>query len=166
MSKLPPKHDRIPQDEWETVVRNVPIVSIDLVVQSADGIILGERTNEPAKGEWFVPGGRVHKHEKLVDAARRVGREEVGIEPNITERLGAYEHRYHNAEIEGVGGKHYLAIGFVVETDAAVRNMSFDDQHGDVRAFAPAELPSDLHKYTAAYLQDADAVAYPAEEHI
>ncbi|MFD1646124.1 NUDIX domain-containing protein [Haloarchaeobius litoreus] len=158
MSEFTPRHDRIPNDEWETVVRNVPIVSIDLVVRSADGIVLGERTNEPAKGEWFVPGGRVHKHERLVDAARRVASEELGVDVEVVEKLGAYEHLYHEAELDGVGGKHYLANGFVVETDAGIDEMTLDDQHGDVRAFAPGDIPADLHEYTAAYLHDATTV--------
>jgi|AntRauTorcE11898_2_1112593.scaffolds.fasta_scaffold99196_1 colanic acid biosynthesis protein WcaH len=166
MSEFTPKHDRIPDDEWETVVRNVPIVSIDLVVRSADGIVLGKRTNEPAKGEWFVPGGRVHKHERLVEAARRVASEELGVDVEVVETLGAYEHLYHEAELDDVGGKHYLANGFVVETDAGLDEMTLDDQHGGLRAFAPADLPPDLHEYAAAYLHDADAVAYPADEHL
>ena len=166
MSEFTPKDHRIDDDDWETIVRNVPIVSIDLIVQSADGVVLGKRTNEPARGEWFVPGGRVHKHERLVDAVYRVANEELGIDVRIIERLGAYEHRYHKAELEDVGGKHYLANGFVVETDAGIGDMIFDGQHGDVRAFTPDEFPEDLHENTALYLQDADTIAHPTDEHI
>lgn len=155
-----PRHDRIPDNQWEIVVRNVPIVSIDLVLQSVDGIILGKRTNQPAKGEWFVPGGRVHKHERLVEAARRVASEELGVNIEIVEGLGAYEHLYHEAEIDGAGGKHYLANGFVVETDVGIEEMELNDQHDGLCAFAPDELPTDLHEYTVAYLRDADAVEY------
>lgn len=163
MSEFTPKHERISDNEWETVVRNVPIVSIDLVVRSADGIILGKRTNRPAKGEWFVPGGRVHKHEQLVDAARRVASEELSIDVEVVETLGAYEHLYHEAEIDGVGGKHYLANGFVVETEVGIDEIELDDQHGSLCAFAPDKLPTDLHEYTVAYLRDADAVAYTVD---
>lgn len=166
MSEFTPKHERIPDEEWETVVRNVPIVSIDLVVRSADGIILGKRTNRPAKDEWFVPGGRVHKHERLVEAARRVASEELGVDIEIVEGLGAYEHLYPDAELDDVGGKHYLANSFVVETDAGIDKMEPDDQHGRLRAFESAELPANLHEYTAEYLRDADAVAYLTDEHL
>lgn len=164
MSEFTPKHHRTPDDEWETIVRNVPIVSVDLVVHSADGIVLGKRTNEPAKGEWFVPGGRIHKHERLVDAARRVASEELGVDVEMVEPLGAYEHIYHKAEIDDIGGKHYLANGFVVETELGINEMDLDDQHGDVRAFTPDELPGDLHEYTAAYLRDAETVSYTAAD--
>ena len=83
----------IPKDEWETIVRNVPIVSVDLVVKRSDGIVLGKRTNEPAKGEWFVPGGRVQKGETRVEAVHRITEEEFGVSVDVIESLGAFEHR-------------------------------------------------------------------------
>lgn len=160
MSDFTPKHDRISTLEWKTVVQNVPIVSVDLVVNSSEGIVLGRRQNAPARGEWFVPGGRVHKHERLDDAARRIAKEELGVDIKIVEALGAYEHLYPDAELCGVGGKHYIANGFVVETEAGVGDVSPDDQHSDVRMFGIDELPEDLHKYTAAYLRDATMLSY------
>ena len=45
----------ISEKEWETIVRNAPIVSVDLVVKHSDGIVLGKRTNEPAKGSGSFP---------------------------------------------------------------------------------------------------------------
>ncbi|WP_338739164.1 NUDIX domain-containing protein [Haloplanus salilacus] len=68
--------ERCPDDEWRTVVRNVPIVSVDLVVRHDGGVVLGRRENAPARGEWFVPGGRVRKDEPLADAVHRVARDD------------------------------------------------------------------------------------------
>jgi len=166
MSEFTPRHDRIPADEWETIVRNVPIVSVDLVVLSVDGVVLGKRENAPAKGEWFVPGGRVHKHERLTEAVYRVAREELGVVVEITEQLGAYEHLYHTAEMDTVDGKHYLANGFVVETDVSIEEFELDSQHGDIRAFDSDNLPMNLHQYTAAYLRDATSVSYLTGEQL
>lgn len=78
----------VSDEDWATVVRNVPLVSVDLVVETDDGVVLGKRENNPAKGEWFVPGGRVRKHERLTDAVHRVAREELGVEVSIERRLG------------------------------------------------------------------------------
>lgn len=146
----------ISDDEWATIVRHVPIVSVDLVVECDEGIVLGKRQNEPAKGEWFVPGGRVHKHETLREAVHRVADEELGIEVKIVEQLGAYEHFYETADVSDAGGKHYLANGFVVE--ATSYPSKSDAQHSELRMFE--ELPSDLHKYTQNYLVDASSVKY------
>jgi colanic acid biosynthesis protein WcaH len=144
----------IPDDQWETIVRNVPIVSVDLVVLTDDGVVLAKRTNEPVKGEWFVPGGRVRKGERLEDAVHRVARKELGIEIEIVESLGAYEHLYRESDVDASGGKHYLANGFVVRTDS--REFTIDDQHGDVQVFE--EIPNNLHQYVEKYVQAATAV--------
>jgi colanic acid biosynthesis protein WcaH len=57
------------KDEFAQVVRNTPLVSIDLIIRDPDQCVLvGLRSNEPAKGKWFVPGGVVRKCEPLADA--------------------------------------------------------------------------------------------------
>ena len=153
----------IPNSLWADIVSHVPIVSVDLVVHTPDGVVLGKRANEPAKGEWFVPGGRIHKNERLIDAANRIAAEELGVETVQTlEMLGAYEHIYDTGGVDG-GSKHYLANGFVVETDTTVGEMSLDEQHTNVRGFESGAFPADLHEYAAAYLRDAESVAYPVD---
>ena len=48
------------QQAFATVVESTPLISIDLIVENEQGeILLGKRTNRPARGYWFVPGGRV-----------------------------------------------------------------------------------------------------------
>jgi len=147
--------ERLPDDEWRTVVRNVPIVSVDLVVRRDGGVVLGRRKNDPARGEWFVPGGRVRKDEPLVDAVHRVAREELGVDVTVERRLGAYEHFWEESDFDDVATKHYLANGFVVRT--AGGTLTADDQHDELRTFDPP-FP-DLHPYVAAYLRDAGIAA-------
>ena len=48
------------------VVKNAPLVSIDIILQNPQSkIFLGRRRNQPTKGKWFVPGGRIRKGERL-----------------------------------------------------------------------------------------------------
>ena len=45
-------------DEFIFVVRHVPLVSFDIIIKDPAGnVLVGLRTNEPAKGKYFVPGG-------------------------------------------------------------------------------------------------------------
>ena len=142
----------IPAEKWEVIVENVPIVSVDLVVKYEGGVLLGLRKNEPAKGEWFVPGGTVLKNERLVEAVQRVAKTELGCKVEIVERLGAYEHFYETSEVEGVDSKHYVANAFVVEPVAEVE--ATDDQHAEIRTFKPPF--EDLHPYVERYLETVD----------
>jgi colanic acid biosynthesis protein WcaH len=161
----------VADEDWATVVRNVPIVSVDLVVlapttssagasASADtdewGVVLAKRENEPARGEWFVPGGRVHKGERLTEAVQRVARAELGTGVTVERELGVYEHFYETADVEDAGGKHYVPTAYVVRTTDG--SFELDDQHSAVRVYSPATLPEDVHPYTAAYLEDAGFV--------
>jgi colanic acid biosynthesis protein WcaH len=141
----------IPEETWRTVVRHVPIVSVDLVVRHDGGVVLGKRTNAPGRGEWFVPGGRVRKDERLDAAIHRVAREELGVDVDIERRLGVYEHLWEESEFDDVPTKHYLANGVVVRPREA--SLTLDDQHAALRVFRPP-FP-DLHPYVETYLRDA-----------
>lgn len=147
---------RIPAGEWETVVRNVPIVSVDLVVRAGPGVVLGRRRNQPARGEWFVPGGRLVKGERLREAVHRVAREELGVDVEIAARLGVYEHLYDATEVPGVAGKHYVPVAF--EVTATSTAFAPDDQHGAIRVFDPPFEGLDLHPYVETYLRDAGVI--------
>jgi colanic acid biosynthesis protein WcaH len=146
----------IPQDDWERIVEHVPLVSVDLVVHHGDGVVLGKRTNEPAKGEWFVPGGRVRKHEPLEEAVHRVAREELGVDVTVEGRLGVSEHFYDVADVADADGKHHVPVGFEVSTRGG--ELRPDDQHGEIRQFTPP-FAFDLHPYVSAYLTDAGVIA-------
>jgi len=138
----------IPEDEWKIIVRKMPIVSVDLIVLHKGGVVLGKRRNEPAKGEWFVPGGRVKKGERLEDAVHRIAREELGTDVEIKEMLGVYEHFYNTADIPDAS-KHYVAVAFVVTP--IDEKFVPDNQHTEFRVFTSAD---GLHPYVKQYMAD------------
>lgn len=143
------------EEDWKTIVQNIPIVSVDLLVQVKNGIVLGKRTNEPAKGEWFTPGGRVYKGETRTDAVTRIAKNELGVDIEIIESLGAFEHMYETAEVEGAETKHYLANGYVVRP--VTEEFRPDDQHADLQVFE--SVPDSLHPYVRAYINEAEMVS-------
>lgn len=63
----------LPVHEFAQVIDRTPLVSLDLLVENGQGeFLLGLRTNRPAQGFWFVPGGRVRKGETLAQAFERL----------------------------------------------------------------------------------------------
>ena len=72
----------VPDEFYGRIMGSVPIVCVDLVIIRDTEFLLGKRKNEPEKGQWFVPGGRVMKGEKLLDAVIRKTKEEVGLDVN------------------------------------------------------------------------------------
>lgn len=142
----------IPPEEWRAIVENVPLVSVDLVVEYDGGILLGKRENEPVKGEWFVPGGTVLKNERRVDAVHRVSREELGTEVTIKRKLGTYEHFYDASDVEGVDTKHYLASAYLCHFRDEEPKIVGDTQHSSWRVFP--QLTDGLHSYVKQYFEE------------
>jgi colanic acid biosynthesis protein WcaH len=155
MGDLPDSLDetnQLPDDDWKTIVANVSLVSVDLVVKHDGGVLLGRRENEPAKGEWFVPGGTVWRGERLLGAVQRVARKELGTEVDVERRIGTFEHHYDTSEFDDVDGKQYLATAFVVRPMS--EELRPDDQHDELRVFRPPFPP--LHHYVEQYLDELD----------
>lgn len=62
------------------ILRVMPIPCVDLVVENCRGeVLLVRRKNEPAKGEWWFPGGRVRFGEEREASAKRKLNEECGL---------------------------------------------------------------------------------------
>lgn len=143
--------DPIPPSAWRAIVANVPICSVDLVVEHNGGVLLGKREYEPAKGEWFVPGGTVLKNEPRRDAAHRIAEEELGEPIVIEKRLGTFEHFYETSDVAGIDSKHYVSTAFrcsFARDDPSPRN---DEQHSQLEIFSPPF--ENLHRYVECYLE-------------
>lgn len=117
------------------VVASAPLVSIDLIVRNEDGqVLLGKRTNRPAKGCWFVPGGRIRKGERIAKALERISESELGLGLQLkdAEFLGVYEHLYDDNFLgeEGIG-THYVVLAYACRIDSVTR-IRLDDQHSEI----------------------------------
>ena len=147
---------RLSAGDFLTVVRLAPLVSLDLVVISPRGeVLVGLRTNRPAEGSWFVPGGRIQKDERLDDAFRRLTGEELGRPMGLAEAtpLGVYEHLYAD-NFAGEPGvtTHYVVIAHRVALDLDLAALP-GAQHARWKWIAPDALRDDptVHPNTRAY---------------
>lgn len=138
------------------VIDASPLVSIDLVIRNSKGeVLLGKRTNKPAQGFWFVPGGRVLKGEQLNDAFKRLCCNELALklERNHARMLGVYEHFYDDnfLGVENIS-THYIVLGYEI-TLAENLPINLDQQHSEQRWWSvDSLLNSDLvHANTKAY---------------
>lgn len=149
----------IPAEEYATIAKYVPVVSVDLLVHHNGGLVLGRRRNEPASGRWFVPGGTVLKGEDRRQAVHRIARDELGVRVAVDERVGVYDHFYEAAASDGVDSKQYLATAYVVTPTAD--SFETDDQHSELRTFH-APFP-DLHNNVLRYISDLRKRGYRFE---
>jgi colanic acid biosynthesis protein WcaH len=143
-------------DEFTFVVRNAPLVSFDVVIKDPDGnVLVGLRTNEPAKGKYFVPGGIIRKNETLADAFARILESEIGLKVSFTEAklIGVYEHIYDRNTLGLPGyGTHYIVLAHELNLPERPPIVG-DTQHADFRWMSPSEIVSsrEVHPNTQAY---------------
>jgi colanic acid biosynthesis protein WcaH len=141
------------------VVRLTPLVSIDLISTDGHGrVLVGQRRNRPARGTWFVPGGRIQKDETLDAAFTRIVEDELGIssmERSAARFYGVFEHRYgDNFAGEPGISTHYIVLAYTLGLTGRAPIGRFD-QHSRYAWLPPAELLSrdDVHENTKAYFR-------------
>ena len=61
------------------IQEHLPIACVDLLIKYNGKILLLRRDNEPAKGEFWFPGGRILKNETIRTAALRKAKEETNL---------------------------------------------------------------------------------------
>lgn len=146
----------LPDQVFKTVIQSTPLISIDLVVRNEKNeVLLGKRLNAPAKGFWFVPGGRVKKDETLDSAFIRLLREELDSEFEIAREqanfLGVFEHFYEDNFYEEDFTTHYIVMGYEIKiSQSLIEKLS---QHSDFKWINMSEIISDesIHQYTKNY---------------
>ncbi|EKO3632745.1 MULTISPECIES: GDP-mannose mannosyl hydrolase [Vibrio] len=149
---------RLDKETFKTVVASTPLVSIDLIISnSCNQVLLGLRTNRPAQGFWFVPGGRIGKDETFEQAFLRLTQLELGypIPLNEASFLGPYQHLYSDNFSGTDFSTHYVVLGYQIMLDLDLQTLPVE-QHQNYQWWDEQELlNSDLvHRNTKAYFSD------------
>jgi colanic acid biosynthesis protein WcaH len=118
------------------VIDAVPLVAVDLIIKNGSGeVLLGKRRHSPAKGFWFVPGGRIRKDERISEAIIRISRSELGIvvRRECGRLSGAFDHLY-NDNFLGIDGvdTHYVVLAYEFDLEDCPP-ISPDDQHSEMK---------------------------------
>ena len=105
----------IPNKLYQQILENMPIFCIDIVLYHQGKVLLTYRTQEPAKDQWWIQGGRVFKNETFAQAAQRLAKREIGIEIDIIKQIGAYEVFFEKGILPVKTGIHDVAVVFLVK---------------------------------------------------
>jgi colanic acid biosynthesis protein WcaH len=89
--------------------------------------LLLKRKNEPAKGQYWFPGGRIYKMETIKDAALRKAKEEVNLDCRFQEIISIEESMFkRNGNM--ATDIHTVNICCKLVTDS-ISEISLDKQH-------------------------------------
>jgi 8-oxo-dGTP diphosphatase len=83
---------------------DLPQVAVGAVAVRDNSLLMVKRAQEPARGLWSIPGGRLQRGEYLADAVRREVKEETGLDVDVGDLLGLFE---------VVGDPHYVILDYL-----------------------------------------------------
>ena len=137
---------RLSDDEFLQVIRNTPLVSVDLIVRNPrDEVFLTFRKNQPAKSFWFVPGGRILKDETIDRAFRRIVETDLRLHKDFKAAhfLGVFEHFYRENKFENPEfGTHYVVLAYAIKISETLE-LAATQEHAAYKWLSVSDLLRD-----------------------
>jgi 8-oxo-dGTP diphosphatase len=99
-----------------------PLIMVDGILEMDNRILYIKRRNEPFKGIWGFPGGKVDIGERVEDALKRELYEETGLTTIPTDILGVYSDPSRDPR------GHAISVAFVVKATGGVSNDGDESQ--------------------------------------
>ncbi len=106
------------------------MVTVDLIVLLDGGFLMLKRLNNPEKGGWWLPGGRIKKGETLEKAAIRKAKEELGMKVKVEKYVGVYELMFPKGQFD-ISNTHNVDFVFVLKTTEKWRGAPVKSSHRD-----------------------------------
>ncbi len=103
-----------------------PVVGVGAIILREGKILLEKRGNEPARGQWTIPGGVVEVGESLEDAVARETKEETGLEVKTANLLDVVDQVH--LDKEGKIEYHYVIIDYMVNATGEPNASSDADE--------------------------------------
>lgn len=107
----------------------IPIACIDLVIRHKNKILLIKRNVEPAKNQYWFPGGRILRNETFIEAAKRIAKNEVGLTVSKLSCIGTGNLIFKEDPFGHGLGTH--TVSFIYKCYADKCTPSLDNNHID-----------------------------------
>lgn len=165
------------KESFSDLIANAPLVAIDLLVRKKRGdLLLGLRSNPPARGTWFTPGGRIRKLESIADAFSRIALDELNqsLPFNDARLVGAFTHIYQDNIYASTDARmakietHYVVLAYELQVPDDFQIPQSTSQHTEFIWFntslegekRPRVFGYDIHENVLPYL----GIARPVSE--
>lgn len=118
--------------EYEIILENSIISAVDAVIYNDGKIFLAKRTQEPCKGEWWIPGGRQFKGESPEDAVIRKIKRETGLDIHAEKMIYVTDVFFDKTAFPNVKtGVHYIARVYLAKLKDTSQKVSLDKTQND-----------------------------------
>ena len=133
----------IPSDFYNEIVNLMPIASVEAVIKMDNALLFLKRKNQPAKGQWWFPGGRIHKGESFEQTLYREVKEETNLEISSYKFINVYSRVFSE--------RHDITISYLCKCKEGT--IKLDSEHSEYKLFR--NIPTDLHAYLQETIQDS-----------
>ncbi len=128
---------KIPVSLYKRIHEVIPIPCVDIVLKNDHSFLLAKRINKPAQGSWWLPGGRIIKGEKLIEAANRKAQEELGISVRVEKILGVDETMFPDGPFND--STHTINVVFLASFTHSIKSVKLDNQNDEYAWFSHIE---------------------------
>ena len=125
---------------YKKIQEVLPICCVDVVIFNKNKeFLLLKRRNEPVKGYWWIPGGRILKGELIEKAVLRKAKEETGLDVKIKKLLGVKETIFK----KGFFGNSVHTLNIIFLAKAKSNKVKMDFQNSEYKWFSKTEKKLD-----------------------
>ena len=128
---------------YDRIVRLMPIASVEAVIVIDGSLLFLRRKNDPAVGQWWFAGGRIHRGESFEETLRREVKEETGLEIESYRFIKAYSRVFPE--------RHDITIAYLCKCKES--KITLDSEHSEYKLFK--KMPKDLHPYLLETIKDS-----------
>lgn len=153
-------HNSIHITTYSEIHRLMPIVCVDCVVGHEGKLLLVKRKKEPMKGNWWFPGGRLFRNERLEQAAHRIVRSETGVDIHRPIYLGYDETEFEMDPFGHGEGTHTVNFVYVSNVShLSMMRVVLDNDHIAYSMFTPGEIyRGNMHSYIKRFTALAEGI--------
>ena len=144
---------KMPSSEYRKILEAMPICCVDILIREGDKILLVKRRDNPAKEEFWPPGGRIYKNETLKEAVKRKALEETGLKVKIEGQVGVYETFFENGIFDNLkGGTHTINVCYLTKVIGDSSKIVLDKTGSEFKWVHITE--EDIPDYVKRYFKD------------
>jgi ADP-ribose pyrophosphatase YjhB (NUDIX family) len=128
---------------YDRIVRCMPIPTVEALVVRNNSLLFLKRSNAPAKGQWWFPGGRIRKGETLEEALFREVIEETGLHVTSYRLVNVYSRVFPE--------RHDITVAFLCKCRRG--KVVLNEEHSEHKFFK--DIPMNVHPYLLRTIHDS-----------
>jgi ADP-ribose pyrophosphatase YjhB (NUDIX family) len=128
---------------YDQIIKLMPIPSVEAVIVIDGSLLFLRRKNDPAMGQWWFPGGRIHREESFEETLHREVKEETGLEIESYLFIKAYSRVFPE--------RHDITIVYLCKCKES--KIEIDSEHSEYKLFK--RVPEGLHPYLLETIRDS-----------